>query len=328
MKRQTAHTPVSDRRHRPELTLPSERCKTVGEPAGSEASRSFLIRHVGVRRRNADDERAPTARAYRKRRQLCDSNDHLAGGLLALTTLGIGALAEPVSALAPVEGNEAFQDPAADSAHRDTRATASSRVHRAGDPGGVRKGESAGEHATRRSNFFGAAIHAFPDMDALAECSRASRPVYDLETDTDDFADIDLETGTITFYKNFFDTSENSPLEQDRKRFDPPLSAEQWQAMVVLHEILHLFGKDHDDSDESVRQYEDPLAKECFNSSKPKPPDPPPAPGRPRSAVASATAPSAAPCTPCPSSVSVERPTRGPHRRQSRRPGRPRNRPR
>lgn len=35
----------------------------------------------------------------------------IAGGLLALTTLGIVALAEPASAQAPVDGHEASQDP-------------------------------------------------------------------------------------------------------------------------------------------------------------------------------------------------------------------------
>jgi hypothetical protein len=199
----------------------------------------------------------------------------LAGGLLALATFGVGALAAPASALLPAE-IDAFQEPV------QTQPVETPEQQRAREDTETELRAAFGKAKVRATPTVAAPSSAplstpSQALDALAVLSNIEA-TYDLETETDDFAEIDPGTGNITFFKDFFDTGENSPLEQDRKLFSPPLSAEEWPAMVVLHEILHLFGKDHDDSDESVRQYEDALAKECFNSSKPKPPDPPPPP--------------------------------------------------
>jgi hypothetical protein len=90
-------------------------------------------------------------------------------------------------------------------------------------------------------------------------------------------AEFDPNTGTITVYKDFFDTSANSQVETGRNQFVPPLSTEDFQVLVLLHELDHVFGKRHENTGDSPRKFNDALAQACLNSSLP--PDPPSPPG-------------------------------------------------
>jgi hypothetical protein len=88
---------------------------------------------------------------------------------------------------------------------------------------------------------------------------------------------IDPNTGTITVYKDFFDTSANSQIERGRVLFVPPLSTEQFQVLILLHELDHVFGKQHQNTGDDPRKFNDALAQACLNSSLP--PDSPSPPG-------------------------------------------------
>jgi hypothetical protein len=90
-------------------------------------------------------------------------------------------------------------------------------------------------------------------------------------------AEFDPNTGTITVYKDFFDTSANSQVETGRNLFVPPLSTEDFQVLILLHELDHVFGKRHENTGDSPRKFNDALAQACLNSSLP--PDPPSPPG-------------------------------------------------
>jgi hypothetical protein len=83
-------------------------------------------------------------------------------------------------------------------------------------------------------------------------------------------------TGTITLYKDFFDTSA-SQVERGRVLFVPPLSTEQFQVLILLHELDHVFGKQHQNTGDDPRKLNDALAQACPNSSLP--PDSPSPPG-------------------------------------------------
>ena len=66
-------------------------------------------------------------------------------------------------------------------------------------------------------------------------------------------AEFDPNTGTITVYKDFFDTSANSQVEPGRNLFVPPLSTEDFQVLILLHELDHVFGKRHENTGDSPR---------------------------------------------------------------------------
>jgi hypothetical protein len=90
-------------------------------------------------------------------------------------------------------------------------------------------------------------------------------------------AEFDPNTETITVYKDFFDTSANSQIERGRVLFVPPLSTEQFQVLILLHELDHVFGKQHQNTGDDPRKFNDALAQACLNSSLP--PDSPSPPG-------------------------------------------------
>jgi hypothetical protein len=108
-------------------------------------------------------------------------------------------------------------------------------------------------------------------LDVLARLKAYGRVVnmYDTAGPDNAIATGSLGTGMngiIKLYKGFF--SEAS-ADADRNKFSPPLSREKWEALVVVHELAHVLGKNHPEKDD--RAYEDAIAKACFNSSKPAP---------------------------------------------------------
>jgi hypothetical protein len=214
----------------------------------------------------------------------------IAGGLLALTTLGIGALAEPASAQPPVDGHGAPQDPV------QSQTTESPEQKRAREEATQELRQAIGRAKnlvhpdSPCRDYFGTSTQAYAGQQAVAvlqniEADENFVNKYDTPGPTTKtgpaLAKYSLSTGEITFYKDFFDKSANGTLERDGKSFVPPLTPEQVQTLTVLHELAHAFGKDHNDTTDAdaPRKFDDALAKACFNSSLPPPPPPPPGNG-------------------------------------------------
>jgi hypothetical protein len=136
--------------------------------------------------------------------------------------------------------------------------------------------------------FFGASTTTYPGQDAFAVLTNLridgkvvnalDRPGPMAENGPAP-APFDPNTGTIIVYTEFFDTSAENQIERDRKPFDPPPSPEDFQVLILLDELAHVFGRDHESTGDSPRKFNDELAMACFNSSLPPAPQSPPGAG-------------------------------------------------